>query len=67
MIMKKNTLFLFAAVLLVTSLSSCGIFGKGCGCPTFGQLKSHSSSPSSLRAIARQSQTVQGKLQGKSA
>jgi len=43
MIMKKNTLFLFAVVLAITSFSSCGIFSKGCGCPTFGKIKSHSS------------------------
>ncbi|WP_179415053.1 hypothetical protein HDF19_07445 [Mucilaginibacter sp. E4BP6] len=37
--MKKNSLFLFAALLAVVSFSSCGIFGKGCGCPTFGRVK----------------------------
>jgi hypothetical protein len=36
--MLKNKLHLMALVLLV-SLSSCGIFHKGCGCPTFGQTK----------------------------
>jgi hypothetical protein len=38
--MEKNKLLLFAALLiLVVSFSSCGIFSKGCGCPTFGKIK----------------------------
>jgi hypothetical protein len=40
--MEKNKLLLFAALLiLVVSFSSCGIFSKGCGCPTFGKIKQH--------------------------
>jgi hypothetical protein len=27
--------------LLAVALSSCGIFHKGCGCPTFGKVKSN--------------------------
>jgi hypothetical protein len=37
--MIKNKLLLFVLLLVVTSLSSCGIFGKGCGCPEFGYMK----------------------------
>ncbi|WP_461449945.1 hypothetical protein [Mucilaginibacter sp.] len=37
----KNILFFFAAVLVIISFSSCGIFGKGCGCPEFGKIKQH--------------------------
>jgi hypothetical protein len=37
--MKKNSLFLFGAMLVTVSFSSCGIFGKGCGCPEFGKIK----------------------------
>jgi len=37
--MKKNSLFLFAALLATVSFSSCGIFSKGCGCPEFGTIK----------------------------
>jgi hypothetical protein len=35
--MKKNKLIFLALVGLV-ALSSCGIFHKGCGCPTFGKI-----------------------------
>ncbi len=37
--MKKAKLIIIAAAIL-GSLSSCGIFKKGCGCPTFGATKS---------------------------
>jgi len=40
--MKKNSLLLFAALLVVVIFSSCGLFSKGCGCPTFGRIKQHS-------------------------
>jgi hypothetical protein len=36
--MKKNKLIIIGLILL-GSLSSCGIFKKGCGCPTFGKVK----------------------------
>jgi hypothetical protein len=36
--MKKSKLILAMAIVLV-SLSSCGIFKKGCGCPHFGKIK----------------------------
>jgi hypothetical protein len=36
--MKKNK-FILLGLLGVLTLSSCGIFHKGCGCPTFGKLK----------------------------
>jgi len=39
--MKKNSLFLFAALMVTVGFSSCGIFGKGCGCPEFGKIKQH--------------------------
>jgi hypothetical protein len=65
--MKKNSFFLLAALLIVVGFSSCGIFGKGCGCPEFGKIKLHNAAPSSLRVIARQSQTVQSKMKVHSA
>jgi len=37
--MKKNKLIIIGTALLL-SCSSCGIFKKGCGCPTFGKVKS---------------------------
>jgi len=38
--MKKNSLILFGALLVtIVSFSSCGIFGRGCGCPEFGKIK----------------------------
>ena len=37
--MTKNKLLLFVLLLITVSLSSCGIFGKGCGCPEFGYAK----------------------------
>jgi hypothetical protein len=37
--MKKNKLFILAGVVVLLSFSSCGIFHKGCGCPTFGAVK----------------------------
>jgi hypothetical protein len=37
--MKKNKVLVVIVLLTVTSLSSCGIFHKGCGCPTFGEAK----------------------------
>jgi hypothetical protein len=36
--MKKSKLIIIGAVILF-SCSSCGIFKKGCGCPTFGVVK----------------------------
>jgi hypothetical protein len=36
--MTKSKLILAVAIVLV-SLSSCGIFKKGCGCPHFGKIK----------------------------
>ena len=36
--MLKNRLIILGAVV-VMALSSCGIFHKGCGCPTFGKVK----------------------------
>jgi len=36
--MLKHKFILFAAILL-TSLSSCGIFKKGCGCPPVSKIK----------------------------
>jgi hypothetical protein len=36
--MKKNKLLILGVVVLM-SVSSCGIFHKGCGCPTFGKVK----------------------------
>ncbi len=33
--MLKNK-FVLLGLLAILSLSSCGIFHKGCGCPTFG-------------------------------
>jgi len=39
--MVKNALIIVGLICLV-SLSSCGIFGKGCGCPHFGAIKTHS-------------------------
>jgi len=35
--MKKNK-FVFLALIGLLALSSCGIFHKGCGCPTFGKV-----------------------------
>lgn len=35
--MKKNKLTILALIGLL-ALSSCGIFHKGCGCPTFGKV-----------------------------
>ena len=46
--MIKNK-FLLLGLLGLLVLSSCGIFHKGCGCPTFGKVKNaipHKSSPS---------------------
>jgi len=37
--MKKSKLIIIGAAILVTGFSSCGIFKKGCGCPTFGKVK----------------------------
>jgi len=37
--MIKNKLLLFVLLLITISFSSCGIFGKGCGCPEFGYVK----------------------------
>ena len=37
--MTKNKLLLFVLLLITISFSSCGIFGKGCGCPEFGYVK----------------------------
>ncbi len=34
--------FVLLGLLGMLALSSCGIFHKGCGCPTFGKLKAHS-------------------------
>jgi hypothetical protein len=33
--------FILLGLLGMLALSSCGIFHKGCGCPTFGKVKSH--------------------------
>jgi hypothetical protein len=35
---KSKFVLLFGTVILM-SLSSCGIFKKGCGCPHFGKIK----------------------------
>jgi hypothetical protein len=35
--MKKNK-FIFLALFGLLAFSSCGIFHKGCGCPTFGSV-----------------------------
>jgi len=37
--MKKSKLIIIGAAILLTGTSSCGIFKKGCGCPTFGKVK----------------------------
>ncbi|ASU36468.1 hypothetical protein [Mucilaginibacter xinganensis] len=37
--MKKSKIILLV-ILGMFILSSCGIFHKGCGCPTFGHVKS---------------------------
>jgi len=60
--MKKNSLFLFVALLVVVSISSCGIFGKGCGCPEFGKIKQQNSSPRVIANAVWQSQTAQRKF-----
>ena len=36
--MKKGK-FILLGLLGMIALSSCGIFHKGCGCPTFGKVK----------------------------
>ena len=35
--MLKLKLTIAALLLISVSFSSCGIFGKGCGCPKFGK------------------------------
>jgi len=37
--MKKSKLIIIGAAVLLAGFSSCGIFKKGCGCPTFGAKK----------------------------
>jgi len=37
--MMKNRVLILIGLVVVVSFSSCGIFGKGCGCPTFGGIK----------------------------
>jgi len=37
--MLKNKFAVIILLGLVVSISSCGIFHKGCGCPTFGRVK----------------------------
>jgi len=37
--MLKNKLYLAAGLILLISLSSCGIFHKGCGCPPISMIK----------------------------
>jgi len=37
--MKKSKLIIIGAAVLLAGFSSCGIFKKGCGCPTFGKIK----------------------------
>ncbi len=37
--MLKNKWVIAALLLVSVSFSSCGIFGKGCGCPHFGSVK----------------------------
>lgn len=35
----KTIKYLFAALLITTALSSCGIFKKDCNCPHFSEVK----------------------------
>ncbi|WP_290306214.1 hypothetical protein [Mucilaginibacter flavus] len=37
--MKKSKFLILAGAVILLSFSSCGIFHKGCGCPTFGVTK----------------------------
>jgi len=37
--MVKNKFIVLGAFVLLMSLSSCGIFKKGCNCPHFGKVK----------------------------
>ena len=37
--MLKNKWAIAALLLISVSFSSCGIFGKGCGCPKFGNVE----------------------------
>lgn len=37
--MAKSKLMVFVGVIVLMSLTSCGIFKKGCGCPHFGKVK----------------------------
>ena len=34
----KKSKFVFLALIGLVVLSSCGLFHKGCGCPTFGKV-----------------------------
>lgn len=36
--MAKSKLMVLAGVIVLMSLTSCGIFKKGCGCPHFGKI-----------------------------
>jgi thiol:disulfide interchange protein len=37
--MTKSKLILLAAVMVLMSLSSCGLFKKSCNCPHFGKIE----------------------------
>ena len=37
--MAKSKLMVLAGVIVLMSLTSCGIFKKGCGCPHFSKVK----------------------------
>jgi hypothetical protein len=49
--MLKNKYILLGAFLLL-GLSSCGIFHKGCGCPTFGYLNASPKSSPKERTLS---------------
>ncbi|MDB4921639.1 hypothetical protein [Mucilaginibacter sp.] len=49
--MKKNK-FILLGLLGLLALSSCGIFHKSCGCPTFGNIDQHAAPHKSPSFIA---------------
>jgi len=48
----KNRILILIGLVLIVSFSSCGIFGKGCGCPTFGYVD-HAVSKNVVKLHAR--------------
>ena len=54
--MKNRVLIIILALVMVMGFFSCGIFGKGCGCPTFGYVD-HAGSKDIVKLHSRSSKS----------